>query len=877
MSASLCTRCASIGPALLPARYAVVTDNIRSGIPGWATPATQFPHAEGYDYAVRALRQGFVYVYYESNQQWDGWSVCEDGSLWKQPAAAYAQPKKTPDCHSPEHSATNMEMMVLSEEALQGNTWIAFSPSKWGLVTLDRYAQDKGMREKRMQCLASWQWSAPANADGVTAASPGSIGNILDYQQPGPANPMFLLPCNLPVKRISQTEVSAPWYTFEERDVKPQGTLYAWSKLRAGNVSRTLKALQSRGQGKNRYGKEITPLVMALHDPIGIAHELTGFSDDYAALHRSWMNDLSIEFASDSWLNGAENQIHALKNARAKIQSNDRLDYNQQMMEKYNRYGHKVDDAVVAEWRKRESERAFKESEDEYASEWKKYTKKLNLQKRQAFHNCNNRFFEVLAQKLETLAELRIKWMNENSFVVCSQDFYSTQVEDNLSYREAVDYALASLNLTQAGTKFLDKLIEQYSANNERNFVWRSIMLNNPEVIAETQSFLQAMEQHKDNYKKADQLTYIITSGKLEGKFVKAYGKANDIIANNPTPTSAWSRVMLATDRRMTTLGDRFFNFTRLGKSLDTMNELLSKVLFTVSAGVATVSEEVERGVAQLVSADAFRKQLLDNLKIGERDSEKISKTNKYKINFDDFAKSADGKKSIKKSSIQLLLFAFNMLEYSYIASKADKEPENSLLRLTVYSSLFSTIKVATDVIEPAVESGIKNPYFTKNIKWIGHAAANSASSLMLGIDVFSGINEFNGKSRWQFILLFTGKVLVDAGTLLKALEGIMKFAVDREIMSARNILLTGTSHLLTNQIIAFLASWQAMLLIFIIEQLVIYFSDNDLQDWCEVCVFGEDPEAELISTDKIKLLDVKTELLRKQESAFNKAVKVIE
>jgi len=75
---------------------------------------------------------------------------------------------------------------------------------------------------------------------------------------------------------------------------------------------------------------------------------------------------------------------------------------------------------------------------------------------------------------------------------------------------------------------------------------------------------------------------------------------------------------------------------------------------------------------------------------------------------------------------------------------------------------------------------------------------------------------------------------------------------------------------------IAFVASWQAMLLIFIIEQLVIYFSDNDLQDWCESCVFGEVPESELISTEKIDYLNVKFELLEKQESMFNKAVKVI-
>lgn len=45
-----CSRCQSTGPALLPARYAVVPDGISASIPGWATPQTAFPKGEGYSY-----------------------------------------------------------------------------------------------------------------------------------------------------------------------------------------------------------------------------------------------------------------------------------------------------------------------------------------------------------------------------------------------------------------------------------------------------------------------------------------------------------------------------------------------------------------------------------------------------------------------------------------------------------------------------------------------------------------------------------------------------------------------------------------------------------------------------------------------------------
>ncbi|MDH2067451.1 T6SS effector BTH_I2691 family protein [Pantoea sp. GD03673] len=877
-----CPMCMVKGPALIPARYAVVTDNITGGIPSWATPANAEPYklVPGYSYALRAMRQGFIYVFYEISQHWDAWAICKDGSLWKQPSGAYAQPKKKPDCNSPKHQATNLEMMILDEMALEGNTWLAFSPSKWMQETLERYASDADLRKKRMQCLESWQWTTPGNSLGVAAASPGSLESILDYKDSGMTHPAQQLPYNPAIRRISQTEPKAPWYNFEESEVKPQGTIYPWSQSRIGGAHRTMQALKNRHEGKNKYDKDITPLVMAIADPVGIAHELAGFGDDFAALHKAWMDDLSIEFMSDQALNAAENQLHALKNARALKQSDDRVDYNLEMMKKYDQYGHTLSDEVIADWRKKESDRAFQNSEDEFASDWKKYAKKLNLQKRQAFTDCNQRFFDCMAQKLDLLAALRVEWLRNALFVLCSQDFYSTRVEDNLSYLEIVDYAIASLNLTRPGTDFIDKLIDQYSADDEQNLVWRSIMLNNPEVIKDTRSFLKGMEQYKDNHHKADQLAYIALATKLEGKFIKAYAKANDITAKNPTPTSSWSRAMLATDRRLTTLGDRFFSFTRLGKTLDTMNELLSKVLFTASAGVATVGEEVERGVAQLVSADAYRQQMLDNLKqsASGTESKSVKNTyNAYKERFNDFAKTADGKDALKKSRIKLLVFAFNALEYANLLNKTEKDPRNNIVRATLIATFLSTVNVASDVMVPAVEHGLKSTMLTNSIKWAGSVSGSSASTLMLAIDIIGGYKEATGKQRWQFISLSFGKVAADASVAVKALEGLLNFAIEREVMSVNHILFRGVSRILAIKMTAFLATWQVMIAIFIIEQLVIYFSDNDLQDWCEASVFGELPEVSLTSTEKIELLKVRNGLLKKQEDSFIQAVKVIQ
>ncbi|SUG56318.1 Uncharacterised protein [Salmonella enterica subsp. diarizonae] len=73
--------------------------------------------------------------------------------------------------------------------------------------------------------------------------------------------------------------------------------------------------MQKQGAGVNRYDKPITQLVVALDDAAGIAHELAGFSDDMAALHAGWLDELSIEFMSVQSLAGARNQIQQMEKA----------------------------------------------------------------------------------------------------------------------------------------------------------------------------------------------------------------------------------------------------------------------------------------------------------------------------------------------------------------------------------------------------------------------------------------------------------------------------------------------------------------------------------------------------------------------------------
>ncbi|MFD3247999.1 T6SS effector BTH_I2691 family protein [Rahnella aquatilis] len=863
-----CSRCQSTGPTLLPARYAVVPDGISASIPGWATPQTAFPKGEGYSYLLRTLRQGFVYAFYESTQRWDAWAVAEDGSLWKQFSGAYAQPKKAPDCTSPEHNALNMEMLALSAEALTGNVWLAFSPSKWTSDTLDRYRTQADQRQKRMQCVESWQWTTPADSGGVTKASEAALNEIADYMPVSPASATLVLPYNPELRRISRTSSDKPWFSFDEAEVRAQGTIYPWSLKRQGKATQTLIAMQARGKGVNSYGQPITPLVVALQDPAGIAHELAGFSDDLAALHSGWMDELSIEFMTDQSLLGAQNQLEkqgkALE-AWIKAQSVRSAPLVEAMTSTWTHDS----SAAFNEQYQQAAARNAKASGDDIAREWGKYDAQLNHEKRAAFRQCYEQFCKMIATCMDALHRFRIDWLKSTLFIICSQDFYSVRVEDNLSYREIVDYALASLNLTDSGTQWLDSLINQYSAKSESNLVWRSLLLNNPDVIAEMMTYLQSLAKSHGKTDKVDEASFMAAVAPLAGKLNEAYDKANELVERPASPSSSFSRMMLHCDRRLSTFGDRFFSFTRLGKGLDGMNELLTKSLFQVVSGVS-YAKAVGLSVSQIQDGAAFRAQI----RAGLSDASEVRQqaVSRYKGAFDEFSTSAQGEGALKGARIKLLALYFNYREFNNLREESKGDAKG---RAQITSAFLGTLSTVSEIVEPVVKHGFQHIAGTTRVKFVGTSAGTVAAVINLALDTDDLISEIAFEHRrWAFIGLSFGKTIVDLGVVLKSFGGLLEVL---EKMSLKGAFLETVGDVLAKraiaQAISFLASWEVMIGIYLIEQLVIYYFGNDLQKWCREGVFGIEPDDKLKSTWQLGPKNPRDKEYDDQQDSYQKAL----
>ncbi|KGM28310.1 hypothetical protein KS18_10510 [Photorhabdus luminescens] len=867
MSQPLCHTCESTGPALLPVRYTVVPDNVSETLPAWAE--TPEPSAPGYHYALRALRQGFLYVYYASAgldelDSWDTWSVSEDGALWQNLSAPFGVlPQKTADCHAPTHQSANVEFIVLQDMALYTEIWLAFSPSEWSRETIEYYHNNRAARERRMQCVKPWQWRGVPEGVGIAQATVENLNGVIDYCLGDNDSGKYVLPCNRKVSRISRTLEEAPYYEVYHGALRPKSTLYPWSSKRAGCADITVRAMEKRGLAAD--GTPVSPVLIALHDPIGIAHELAGWGDDIAGVHKTFVDELSIEFMTDSSLNGVENQLRQMHTTHFKKPD-------------------KKMDAMLAastglsiqEWEKRREDsirHAIESDKKAFAHDWKKYTSELNLAKRQAFNQCYADFCADVAKELEQLAQFRVSWLKQSRLITCCQDFHSTRLEDNLNYREAVDYAIASLNVTETGCTYLDALIDEYSALSPENIVWRSLLLNNPEVMKEMDGFLQKMKLNKGNEKPADISVFMKTVTTLSGKLVEAYDKANEALEKPPKSDSTFARAMLHSDRRLVTLGDRFFNFTRLGKVLNSTNEMLSKTLFSVISGVS-FGRAVKLSVLQLQEGDSFRRQVLKQLKESGAKA-RLDAKNNYERNFKEFADSAEGESVLKKSRIKCLVLFFNGLEYAnqFKESKGDVKSHAQ-----VTAAFLSTLSTAMEIVEPMVKHGIKNMAATDTIKFIGSSAGTLSSALNLGVDISDFVSECHGRRRWQYFGLIVCKIGTDVGAMLKASSGLLEVLLERKLIE-RGVLeatLKTLGSLAAGRVVGFLASWQVMLGVLILEWLVSLYVDNDLQKWCRSCVFGLEPVKGLEATQWIYPESQKDKLYEEQSKNFADAIKDI-
>lgn len=319
----MCDVCKATGLVVYATRYAVVPKDFT------APDLGPFSGARVRDcsltesrYALRRLRKGFVYLFYEKgprgNHYWEVYSVAPDGILQKQPDVHSARYLDAPQaCTRSGHSALRQQYFVIDRPAQCGTVWVAFSEYKWSRETLERYAgtAHKGggssgatdavaLRKGRMQPIEPAAWiKAPSPGGHVDLLTQGNLEHVIEYAPGVAVTGTTAEPVHLPYSRLPDQVSSGDKGAYRKDGLRACSSCYPWSMHNRKEASASLAPsaqLVAYAQGKSSAASS-KPMMLALWDAVGIVHQLNGFRND--------ANARLVQYADEREL-----QIDALQN-----------------------------------------------------------------------------------------------------------------------------------------------------------------------------------------------------------------------------------------------------------------------------------------------------------------------------------------------------------------------------------------------------------------------------------------------------------------------------------------------------------------------------------------------------------------------------------
>ncbi|MBL5948189.1 hypothetical protein JBO38_10450 [Enterobacter asburiae] len=905
--------CTTKGLTVLPVRYAVVPENINTALPGWANDPciTGIALDNNEKYTLRALRQGYLYVFYEKGKQgthyWQCYSVAPDGSLWLQQVASNPAPVDKALCETGEHIAQNVEFMSIESPDKCGNVWFAFSQYPWEQETLERYRSDSKVRSERMQKVIPSVSGAQRTKTGsdVTEAS---LNQVLDYQMPSVSG---LLPGPDDAKIVNVSRVSSLWdptvddpWRVNNDVVKMQSSLYPWAKKRSGCAAATVTAMQNRSEG-------MTPLLLPLWDPVGIVHELNGWSQDVLGRQAQFLQERELEFATKTSLDALKTMLADKAQARGEevlerfaqpgsaMLSDKYLDARLKTLEQ--RFQGKpdvltqirADDRLVRAWRAQNVTVTYPENvlldppeplalhqqkvaaikaqvdkelaerpqnfTDARARSWVPYQEKLNTARQANFDTCYTSLVDTVNAIFQKRIVSVVNWLSAPLLLAVLDDLHCEAQRAGLFYQSAVGMAMHGINSCPAGAAKIDGWWKTYSAKNRENLLWRHVAANSPQLISELEPYLATVKAKKDE--DVSPLTATAMTAALMQQvgnmknLVGYYQKSLSTVVKGLQENASKLEVQLfSTDAFIVTVGDRISRILRVDKAGEKLATTAFRLIFMVRAGIP--SETVHTLVNEyLRDAPALRQTVLEGIRHSERfmanRNDVTANRQRMSSRLEEYFSTEKGRGEYRLARINSLLLVLNAMDFIYLCGQVrdEKKPLASLL-----ASGLAIVSQGTTVILPAIEKGLEAGKLTVAwVKGVGAAAGGFASAISLYTDWCSLRSEFQN-NRFCLMGVMGLKTIVDAlavtksvGLLLEAISSVLEVKSKEKVSK---IIGLGGKYIADKlvkkyfgvRILSILLTWEAMVAITLLQVVVTWISDDELQVWCEKCVFGAAP-----------------------------------
>ena len=739
-----------------------------------------------------------------------------------------------------------------------------------------------------------------------------SLNEVLDYQVPSVSG---LLPGPDDVNVVNVSRVSSLWdptvddpWRVNNDVVRSQSSLYPWARNRSGMTKATVTAMEKRSEG-------MTPLLLPLWDPVGIVHELNGWSQDVLGRQAQFLQERELEFLTKTNLDAVktllEGNAESLEDAmrRRRINSpmltDEYLDSRLQVLEK--RYQGKpdvlaqirADDRLVRHWHAQNVTASYPESvlmsppeplaahqrrvaaiqaqvDEELAlnlpepsqefsgvraQSWAPYQKKLNTTRQANFDTC----YKSLGDEVKSIFQKRIasvvNWLSSPVLLATLDDFHCEAQRAGVFYQSAVGMAMHGINSCPAGAAKIDGWWGEYSTKNRENLLWRHVAANNPQLISELEPYLATVKEKKDEdvtpltatSMTAALMQQVSNMKKLEGYYQKSM---NSVVKGLRENASKLEVQLFNTDAFIVTVGDRVSRILLVDKAGEKLATTAFRLIFMIRAGIP--SEKVHSLVnAYLKDAPALRQTVLEGIRRSGRfmasGNEVTEIKQRMSSRLEEHFASEKGKAEYRLAGINSLLLVLNAMDFIYLCGQVrdEKKPLASLL-----ASGLAIVSQGTSVILPAIEKGLEAREFTVVwVKGVGAAASGTASLISVFADGASTYEELqNNRFLLSSILLI--KTTIDVLAVTKSV-GLLLEQFSQPIAKKVAGKITGflAWERFGIRILAALITWEVMIAITLLQVVVAWISDDELQIWCRKCVFGTAPFNRSV-TDQNKALE---------------------
>ncbi|RBB05307.1 hypothetical protein BRO03_22365, partial [Xanthomonas oryzae pv. oryzae] len=516
-----CEVCNGTGLAILPVRYTVVP----ASCPG--AGLGPFPKgrgskedvsAAGYDYAVRTLRQGMLYLFYEQSgpygsRQWEAYAVAENGTLWRQ-VSGYAARRiaggGVPSCSRPVHNAERMEFITLRYPHLCGTVWVMFSEHLLTPATLKRYAADATLRAERMQPITPKQWiGAPqAKGDTVPLSSAEDLKVALEYRAfAGEVSE----PAQLPHDR-KPAAISTSSGGYKADVLHANSTRYPWAlrthSMSGASAEQALQQRYARMCAASHNGKQgdqrqtYMPMLLGLWDAVGVVHELNGYRHDVVAAMARYKDERALEFNAMEHIE----QIDTLLQRNAAVLSDQYAQASRARMEEIEQE-HSGGNALTQSGMDALRTHGIASSNEgtwdglskallpvyqrQARESWETtYRPRIDATAYAAFKANAQRFGQAAMELLTQRTQVLGKWLSNPLFLVTLEDYDGTSPSCGVRFEEVITHAIEGLGMDPDGRRLLQDLAGNLDVTSRSCLLWRVVAQNQDEAREELKQTL---------------------------------------------------------------------------------------------------------------------------------------------------------------------------------------------------------------------------------------------------------------------------------------------------------------------------------------------------------------------------------------------------